>query len=112
MSDQLTKIPKSSRTASSLPPEVKSGGEKSSLAPLRFGGAAPDSFTSEKRIVRKVAIVGLPNTGKSQIFNNLTGEYNIVANYERTTIEIKRALAKISNRFFEIIDTPSLHCLY
>ena len=31
--------------------------------------------------VKKIAIVGLPNTGKSQVFNNLTGTYTLVANY-------------------------------
>ena len=63
-------------------------------------------------LVKKVALIGLPNTGKSQIFNNLTGEYTIVANYPRTTIEIKRTLTKINGQYFEIIDTPSLHSLY
>jgi len=63
-------------------------------------------------LIKKVALVGLPNTGKSQIFNNLTGEYTIVANYPRTTIEIKRTLIKIKDQYYEIIDTPSLHSLY
>ena len=63
-------------------------------------------------LIKKVALIGLPNTGKSQIFNNLTGEYAVVANYPRTTIEIKRTLVKIKNQFYEIIDTPSLHSLY
>jgi len=63
-------------------------------------------------LVKKVALIGLPNTGKSQIFNNLTGEYTIVANYPRTTIEVKRSLMKINDQFYEIIDTPSLHSLY
>ncbi|MBF0384254.1 MAG: ferrous iron transporter B [Candidatus Omnitrophica bacterium] len=70
------------------------------------------SKNNTKTLVKKVAIIGLPNTGKSQIFNNLTGEYNIVANYPRTTIEVKRSLAKIKEQLYEIIDTPSLHCLY
>ena len=34
--------------------------------------------------VKKIAIVGLPNTGKSQVFNNLTGTYTLVANYPLT----------------------------
>ena len=63
-------------------------------------------------LIKKVALVGLPNTGKSQIFNNLTGEYTIVANYPRTTIEIKRSLMRVKDQYYEIIDTPSLHSLY
>jgi ferrous iron transport protein B len=62
--------------------------------------------------ITKIAIVGLPNTGKSQIFNNLTGEYTTVANYSGTTIEMKRSLARINGRDYEVIDTPGLHCLY
>ncbi len=61
---------------------------------------------------KKVVLVGLPNTGKSQIFNNLTGEYTIVANYPGTTIEMKRSVTRIKDTFYEIIDTPGLHCLF
>jgi len=61
---------------------------------------------------KKVAIVGLPNTGKTQIFNNLTGEYNVVANYPLTTIKIKRTRCRIRNQTYEVIDTPGLHSLY
>lgn len=61
---------------------------------------------------KKVAIVGLPNTGKTQIFNNLTGEYNVVANYPLTTIKIKRTRCQIRNQTYEVIDTPGLHSLY
>ena len=62
--------------------------------------------------VKKVIIVGLPNTGKSQVFNNLTGEYTIVANYPLTTLEIKRTHCRLGNQTCEVIDTPGLHCLY
>ena len=61
--------------------------------------------------VRKVAIVGLPNTGKSQIFTNLSGTYSVVANYPLTTVEPKRAEATIRGRRYQFIDTPGLHCL-
>lgn len=60
---------------------------------------------------KKVAIVGLPNTYKSQIFNSLTGEYAIVANYAGTTVEMKRAKTCINRLVYEVIDTPGLHCL-
>jgi len=62
--------------------------------------------------VKKIAIVGLPNTGKSQVFNNLTGEYTLVANYPFTTVEMKRTRCEIDGEPYEVIDTPGLHCLY
>ncbi|MBW1862035.1 MAG: ferrous iron transport protein B [Deltaproteobacteria bacterium] len=62
--------------------------------------------------LRKIAIVGLPNTGKTQIFNNLTGEYHIVANYPHTTITITRVQCQIRNQTYEVIDTLGLHSLY
>ena len=61
---------------------------------------------------KKIAIVGLPNTGKSQVFNNLTGEYTLVANYPLTTVEMRRARCRINGETYEVIDTPGLHCLY
>jgi ferrous iron transport protein B len=66
------------------------------------------SFTS----VKKIAILGLPNTGKSQVFNNLTGKYTLVANYPLTTVEMKRTRCRINGQPYEVIDTPGLHCLY
>ncbi|GAG07739.1 unnamed protein product, partial [marine sediment metagenome] len=81
-----------------------------------------DMFFKEKEVikvssnnsnrVKKIAIVGLPNSGKSQIFNNLTGEYAVVANHPITTIEPKRTFCQIKNQRYEAIDTPGLHCLY
>jgi ferrous iron transport protein B len=62
--------------------------------------------------IKRIAIVGLPNTGKSQVFNNLTGEYTLVANYPLTTVEMKKARCQIDGELYEIIDTPGLHCLY
>ncbi|MHC4638724.1 MAG: FeoB small GTPase domain-containing protein, partial [Planctomycetota bacterium] len=68
--------------------------------------------SSSSAPVKKIAIVGLPNTGKSQVFNNLTGKYTLVANYPLTTVEMKRARCQIDGETYEVIDTPGLHCLY
>ena len=62
--------------------------------------------------VKRIAIVGLPNTGKSQVFNNLTGEYTLVANYPLTTVEMKRTRCQIDGESYEVVDTPGLHCFY
>ena len=69
-----------------------------------------DSGSSQS--VKKIAIIGRPNTGKSQVFNNLTGEYALVANYPLTTVEMKRTRCEIGGEPYEVIDTPGLHCLY
>jgi len=62
--------------------------------------------------MKKIFILGLPNTGKSQIFSNLTKEFTIVANFPFTTVEIKKARAQIGLEEYEVVDTPGLHCLY
>lgn len=64
------------------------------------------------KAVKKVAIVGLPNTGKSHVFNLLTGEYTIVANYPLTTVEIKQTTITMYGQLYEVFDTPGLHSLY
>jgi len=50
--------------------------------------------------------------GKTQIFNNITGDYNVVANYPLTTIAIIKTHCQIRNQTYEVIDTPGLHCLH
>jgi len=62
--------------------------------------------------VKKIFVIGLPNTGKSQIFNNLTRNYSMVANSLLTTIEIKKGYLLSGNINYEIFDTPGLHSLY
>ncbi|MEW6009301.1 MAG: FeoB small GTPase domain-containing protein [Candidatus Omnitrophota bacterium] len=59
--------------------------------------------------MRKIAIVGSPNVGKSVMFNNLTGQYATVSNYPGTTIEVYRGKSKIGDEEFEIIDTPGMY---
>lgn len=59
----------------------------------------------------KIAIVGNSNVGKSALFNYLTKDYSIVANYPYTTVKIARGEIKIKGKTFELIDTPGIHSL-
>ena len=59
--------------------------------------------------MRKIAIVGSPNVGKSVMFNNLTGSYAAVSNYPGTTVEVSRGKGRIGNEEFQIIDTPGMY---
>ena len=60
--------------------------------------------------MKKIAIVGSPNVGKSVLFNNLTGSYAaVVSNYPGTTVEVVSGKSKIGNKEFEIVDTPGMY---
>lgn len=77
--------------------------------------ATIQNHTVEDRMTvkrKKIVIVGLPNTGKSQIYNHLTGAYTAVANYPFTTVEPVSRKCTIDGQNYEIIDTPGLHSLY
>jgi ferrous iron transport protein B len=61
--------------------------------------------------MRKIALIGNPNVGKSVIFYRLTGTYATVSNYPGTTVEVTRGKGKIGDEEFEIIDTPGMYSL-
>src|SRR5512137_2401148 len=61
--------------------------------------------------VRRIALVGNPNVGKSVLFNALTGAYVTVSNYPGTSVEVARGNAVIEGEQYEIIDTPGMYSL-
>ena len=62
--------------------------------------------------VKKIAIVGNPNVGKSVLFNALTKQYVTVSNYPGTTVEVSRGKMSINGIEYEVIDTPGMYSLY
>ncbi|UKJ08294.1 ferrous iron transport protein B [Solitalea lacus] len=61
----------------------------------------------------KVALIGNPNTGKSTLFNDLTGLNQKVGNFPGVTVDKKTGLVKLSNgQSAEIIDLPGIYSLY
>jgi len=61
--------------------------------------------------IKKIAIVGNPNVGKSVLFNNLTNVYAMVSNYPGTTVEVSRGRMKIGGMEYEVIDTPGMYSM-
>jgi ferrous iron transport protein B len=61
----------------------------------------------QKRVDRKVLLIGNPNVGKSVVFFQLTGRYVTCSNYPGTTVEI--CYGRSSN--YEVIDTPGINTL-
>ncbi len=58
-----------------------------------------------------VAIVGPPNSGKSTLFNRLTGLRQKVANFPGVTVEQRTGRARLSGREVQLIDLPGLYSL-
>lgn len=61
--------------------------------------------------LKKIAIIGNPNVGKSVLFNNLTKHYVTVSNYPGTSVEVTRGPWKLDEEKFEVIDTPGIYSL-
>lgn len=62
--------------------------------------------------LRTIALVGTPNSGKSTIFNALTGLRQKVGNFAGVTVEPKAGRIKTSNEaIIECIDLPGLYSL-
>jgi len=61
--------------------------------------------------VKKIALVGSPNVGKSVMWNNLTGAYVTVSNYPGTTVEIARGACVIEGEHYEVVDTPGMYSM-
>src|ERR1700678_4003399 len=78
------------------------------------GGVAVES--SKPRVAGKistVALVGPPNSGKSTLFNRLTGLRQKVANYPGVTVEQHSArMSGIGHRELTLIDLPGIYSLH
>ncbi|MDI6890301.1 MAG: ferrous iron transport protein B [Thermodesulfovibrionales bacterium] len=64
---------------------------------------------SEEKTV--VAVAGQPNSGKSTIFNLLTGARQHVANYPGVTVEKKTGSYRFKGERFELVDLPGTYSL-
>jgi ferrous iron transport protein B len=60
-----------------------------------------------------VALVGMPNTGKSTLFNRLTGGHAHIANWPGLTVELLRGdlPASAQGQPFQLVDLPGVHDL-
>lgn len=58
-----------------------------------------------------IALVGNPNTGKSTLFNALTGLKQKIANYPGVTVERKVGHATIGGKKYRIVDLPGTYSL-
>ena len=60
----------------------------------------------------KIALFGNPNTGKSSVFNMLTGLRQHIGNFAGITVEKKSGTFNIENQQHELIDFPGVYSIY
>ncbi|MBW2079324.1 MAG: ferrous iron transport protein B, partial [Deltaproteobacteria bacterium] len=58
-----------------------------------------------------VALAGNPNSGKTTLFNNLTGMHQHTGNWPGKTVEKKEGSFKYKDRLFSVIDLPGIYSL-
>src|SRR5450631_3695415 len=69
----------------------------------------PPAIPTRRHIV---AIVGPPNSGKSTLFNRLTGLRQKVANFPGVTVEHRMGKAKLpSGREVSLVDLPGIYSM-
>ncbi len=60
----------------------------------------------------RIALVGNPNTGKSSIFNMLTGLRQHVGNFPGITVDIKQGKFETETQLIELVDLPGTYSIY
>lgn len=65
---------------------------------------------SEKKIYR-AALIGNPNSGKTTLFNQLTGSYEYVGNWPGVTVERKEGKIKNIGDNIKLVDLPGVYSL-
>lgn len=68
-------------------------------------------ITVRRRVESSIAVVGNPNSGKSTLFNRLTGLRQRIGNYPGVTVERHTGTLKFDGTQTELVDLPGTHSL-
>ena len=77
--------------------------------PRATAGGGPQPFSIRKEGAGQAALIGLPNSGKSQLLATLTGASVKVAAYPFSTQVPQPGMLKHQNVLTQLIDTPALN---
>jgi ferrous iron transport protein B len=62
--------------------------------------------------MKLIALLGMPNTGKSTLFNRLSGRSARVGNWPGITVSLLRARILVGNSMAELVDLPGIYDLH
>ena len=72
----------------------------------------PISRVGVRREARSsIAIIGNPNSGKSTLFNRLTGLRQTTGNYPGVTVEKHTGTIQLAHTALKLVDLPGIYCL-
>lgn len=76
-----------------------------------IGSSRIEEVISTRRRVINVALVGNPNSGKTSLFNALSGSHEHVGNYSGVTVDAKSGTFRYKGYRFNITDLPGTYAL-
>jgi len=62
--------------------------------------------------VKRVALLGMPNTGKSTLFNRMSGASARVGNWPGITVDLMGAKVLLGGHIIELVDLPGIYDLH
>jgi len=62
--------------------------------------------------MKRIALIGMPNTGKSTLFNRLSGASARVGNWPGITVDLMSAKILAGSHMAELVDLPGLYDLH
>lgn len=82
------------------------------LKPVLKNRVVPLRATScDKDKIFKIALIGNPNSGKTTLFNSLTGSYQYVGNWPGVTVGRKEGRVKNIEKEVDLVDLPGVYSL-
>ena len=61
--------------------------------------------------LKQIAVLGMPNTGKSTFFNRLTGANASIGNWPGMTVDLMAAKIKLGQQETQVVDLPGIYDL-
>jgi ferrous iron transport protein B len=74
-------------------------------------GVPVESIGIRRKARARIAVIGIPNGGKSTLFNRLTGLRQTTGNFPGVTVERHAGLARLDGVTLELEDLPGVFCL-
>ena len=81
------------------------------MAESREVGVPISRIEIRRRPRHSIAVIGNPNSGKSTLFNRLTGLRQTTGNYPGVTVEKHSGTLQLARQAINLVDLPGIYCL-